>query len=135
MKTIFAVIFALCVLNASVSAGSTASCKAVVQAVKENLNTFYTAGKQMEESQAMTAEYQKKFDGAAYQVFEAVSLGCGGLSESQYTSIAQSILSSPAQCKQYAGMFVGQSIEGIKNGETEEGAWDALFQYSEMCEA
>ena len=83
----------------------------------------------------MTAEYQKKFDGAAYQVFGAVAQGCGGLSKGEYTSIAKSILSSPSECKRYAGEFVGQSIEGMANGETEEGAWDALYQYSEMCEA
>ena len=135
MKAFFAVIFALCVLNTSVSAGTTTGCKAVLQQVKDHLKVFYGAGKQMEDNNAMTSESQKEFDESAYAVFSAVSQGCGGLTAAEYTPIAESILNSSPDCKKYAGEFVGQTIEGIKNGESQEGAWDALYEYCKICEA
>merc|ERR1712203_399132 len=126
MKTFFAVIFAICVLSTSVSAGSTESCKAVLGSIKEHLNTFYKAGKTMKDNNAMTAEYQEKFDGAAYQVAEALCAGCGGLSTTEVDSIAQSIFTAPADCKKYAGMFAESMVKGIEDKESKEGCWDGL---------
>merc|ERR1712060_692271 len=135
MKTIFAVIFAICVLNSSVSAGSTEACNSVLNALSQQLGTFYNAGKTMKDNNAMTAEYQEKFDGAAYQVAEAVYAGCGGLSTTEVDSIAQSIFTAPADCKKYAGMFAESMVKGIEDKESKEGCWDGLYQYAEICEA
>ena len=89
----------------------------------------------MEDSQSMTADYQKKFDGAAYAIFKDISKGCSGLSQGEVDTIAQSIFTSPADCKKYSGEFVEAAIQGIAQGESEEGAWDGLYGFAQICNA
>ena len=135
MRTFIAIIFAICVLSTSVSAGSLESCKIVLDAIKEQLPTFYKAGKQMKDLNAMTPEYQKQFDGSAYQIAQYVYDGCDGLTTDEINTLAQSIYTAPADCKKYAGMFTESMVEGVKNKESQEGCWDGLYQFSEICNA
>ena len=133
MKSFFAIIFAICVLSSSVSAGTTESCTAVLGAIKEQLPTFYSSGKTMIDNNAMTAEYQTQFDEAAYSIAESVYAGCGGLATSEVDSIAKSTFDAPSDCNKYAGMFTESLIKGIEDKEDKEGAWDGLYQYAEIC--
>ena len=53
MRTIIAIIFAVCVLNASVKA-DTEGCTDVNNQLKDNLQLFYSSGKEIIDAGALT---------------------------------------------------------------------------------
>ena len=135
MKACFAIIFALCVLNTSVSAGSAATCKEVLTKFNEVLPTFYDAGKKMEDANAMTADLEKQFDAQMYKVGEAIYGECGGLADADIESIAGSIFTETADCQKYAGQLIIAMNKGIAAKEDPEGGWEGIYGYSKLCHA